>query len=507
MIFVGWALSDANSHFVTNVVDSIGSEHDLIVDLQRVRDWAEIVLMIKRHCSRVLEEFIIYNAHTCESLPLCLKREFPALKLITIFSDDEWRHDSYDRYLALFADVCTVTDRNNIERYRSYGLQHVHYMGWKCNAALFHPIAGLEPIHDVTFIGAAYGKRIDYVRYLLRAGVPLKVFGQGWGRFHDVREHWGGVLSRLDMIRVISESRINLNFLWTSGGDRITTVKGRTLELAACGAFQLSNHTDDFANYGFIPDDNIAVFRDRNDLLEKIHHYLAHPRQRQDIAEKGYRHVLSQHTWPAAFDELFARFRLGELQPPTLPRFKLLVIVANGVRHDVHTDDPRLEVEIITERDCVQEFGIYHGVIRLDCSSTMNNDALYMMAFGIHADKAAGVLANFYLGRHWIRFRDQAILRKRSLARMLPQTCFMVSGGVWGRHCQTLADPYSKIAFIEYPAFSIDLPSMRSRFLRLFFCDHGDARERIRHSWRTGQLGGMLSILADRIWQKIVLGA
>lgn len=308
------------------------------------------------------------------------------------------------------------------------------------------------------------------------------------------------------MIRVISQSRINLNFLWTSRGSGTTTIKGRTLELAACGAFQLSNHTDEFANYGFIPGENIAVFEDKDDLLGKIRQYLAHPELRHDIADASYRHVLSQLTWRAGFDELFARIRGGEFQTPVLPRFKVLVIVANGVRHDVRSDDVRLAITLTTESDLITDFGKYHGVIRLDRDSTMNNDVLYMMAFGIYADQADGILANFYLGRYWMRFRDQVILRKRRLAGILPQACLMVAGGLWGRHRQKLGDPQSKIAIVEFPAFMVEMPYLYARVLRLFFCDHGDSRERIRFCRGTGKLGEILSIVADRAWQKIIMG-
>lgn len=192
MIFIGWELSDPKAHFVTNIVDSIGSGDDLIVDLRQVWDWDEIARLIREHCSRVHEQFVIYNAHTNESLPLHFKRDFYSLKLITFFSDDEWRYANYDRYLALFSDVFTVAVKDNIVRYRACGLEHVHYLRWGCNPALFHPVAGLEFIYDVTFIGAAYGNRVDYARHLVRAGVRLKVYGPGWSRYDDMREHWGG---------------------------------------------------------------------------------------------------------------------------------------------------------------------------------------------------------------------------------------------------------------------------------------------------------------------------
>jgi spore maturation protein CgeB len=502
VIFIGWELSDPNAHFVTNIVDSIGSGNDLIVDLRQIREWSEIANLIQGHCSRALEQFVIYNAHTNESLPLYFKRDFPFLKLITFFSDDEWRHDNYDRYLALFSDVCTVAVKSNIARYNSCSLQHVHYMRWGCNPALYHPVKGLEQVYDVTFVGAAYGNRVDYVCYLLRAGVKLKVFGPGWGRHSDVREHWGGILSHQDMIRVISQTKISLNFLWPSRGDGTTTIKGRTLELAACRAFQLSNITEEFANYGFVPGENIAIFENKKDLLAKIQHYLAHPELRNDISDASYRLVLSKLTWRTGFDELFKLVRRGEFHSPVLPRFKVLVIVANGVRHNVSSDDPRLEILVVAESIQIWNCSIFHGVVLLDRDSTMNNDVLYMMAFGIYADQAEGALVNFYLGSHWIRFKDQVVRSNRSLADLLPYSCFMAAGGVWARHRPKLGNQQSKIAFVEYPALIIKLPYFQARLLRLFFCDHGDSRERIRVQVMAFKFAKATSIILDKCWQK-----
>lgn len=504
MIFIGQELADPKAHFVTNIVNSIGTGNDLVIDLQRVQDWSEIAKLIREHCTRVCEQFTLYNAYTDESFPLHFKRDFPNLTLITFFSDDEWRHENYDRYLALFSDVFTIAVRSNVVRYHAYGFENVYYMRWGCNPILFYPATGLEQVYDVTFVGAAYGQRVEYIRHLLRAGIKLTVFGPGWGRHSDVRDHWGGILSHRDMIQVISQSKINLNFLWTSRGNGATTIKGRTLELAACRAFQLSNHTDEFTNYGLIPSENIAVFEDKHDLLIRIRYYLTHPADRDKIANAAYRHVLDQLTWQAEFADLFERIRLGEFRQPVLPHFKVLVIVADGVRHSINVDDSRLDITLAADNRYHSDLNEYHGVIRLDRDSTINNDSLYMMGFGIHADRADCVMTNFYVGRsrYWIRFRDQTIRRKRKLITILPQACLMTTGSTWTQQQQILSDEESRIAFIEYPSFSIELPYFRARLLRLFFCDHGDMRKRIRLCVRTWRIDKMLSILIDRLWQK-----
>jgi len=192
VIFIGKDLNDLNAHFVTNVVESVGEGSDLIIDLGVNSDWGEIKGRVSRHCEQVGEQYVIYNAYTDESLPVYFKKQFPFLKLIIFFSDDEWRHKNYDRYLALYADAFTIAVRDNVERYLSYGLSNVHYLQWACNPKKFYPVVNDGEIYDVTFIGAAYGKRIDYVRYLISRGVDIKVFGPYWNRYKDLRQYWGG---------------------------------------------------------------------------------------------------------------------------------------------------------------------------------------------------------------------------------------------------------------------------------------------------------------------------
>jgi len=508
MIFIGAELSDPHAHFVTNIIACIGTGDDLVIDLLKVNESSEIFDCIAAHLKKYHEDYVIYNAYTDDDFFLSFKKNFPRLKLITVFSDDEWRHSNYDRYLALFSDVFTVAVKENIKCYLSNGLSHVHYMQWACNPEQFHPIGDNDEPYDVTFIGAAYGKRVDYIRYLLRQGIDIKVFGPHWNRYRDIQEHWGGFLSSQDMLKIISRSRINLNFLWTSRDPDRTTIKGRTLELAACRAFQLSNYTDEFGNYGFLPGKNIGVFEDKADLLEKIRYYLDHADERQKIADAAYHFVLKQHTWESEFGKLFSRIEQNDFSPMSVPCFRVLVIAAEDVKHGVAVQDVRMDITLVSDSRSIPDAREYHGVIRLNHDSTINNDTLYMMAFGLIADNATFTLANFYLGRdkYWIHFRDTYIQSCGKRTKMLPEESIMVSGKVWGNHMSILAKGEGSMAFVESPSFSIDLPYFKSRLLRFFFCDHGDTRARIRQCVQERRFPMLVSIITDKLWQNFFMG-
>ncbi len=192
MIFIGAELSDPHAHFVTNIVACIGSDENLIIDLLKVERSEDIFDLITKHLQEHSEQYVVYNAYTAEDFFVGFKERFPGLRLITIFSDDEWRHANYDRYIALYSDVFTIAVKSNLEAYREYGLDAL-YMQWACNPKRFHPLPNQCKDIDVSFIGAAYGQRTDYIRFLISNGINVRMFGRGWDRHGDIRRYWGGI--------------------------------------------------------------------------------------------------------------------------------------------------------------------------------------------------------------------------------------------------------------------------------------------------------------------------
>lgn len=509
MIFIGAELSDPYAHFVTNIIECIGTGDDLIIDLLKVNESELIFEKIAEHLQTHDEQFVIYNAYTNERFFIDLKDYFPKLRLITVFSDDEWRHANYDRYLALYSDIFTIAVKDNLNAYRNYGLAPF-YMQWASNPDMFHPIQNQAKDIDVSFIGAAYGQRVTYIKFLITNGIKVKVFGRGWDRYADIRPYWGGYLSQKEMLGVIARSKINLNFLWTSAKKERCTIKGRTMELSACRAFQLSNATDEFINYGFIEEENIALFDDQQGMLDKINYYLQHNDERDTIAQNAYEHVLKNHTWEQRFNEIFEHLKnkSSSLIPIHL-KSKILVIADQGIQHQINTEDERLSIRIVDAASNWQKTAMgMDGVIHLDSDSSLDNETLYMMVFGLVVDESDMIVANFYAGgmsKYWIRIIDRIVEQKRSLLYALPASCLMFSGKYVTDHECSLQQmlPQMRISYCEYPSFWIKLPYYQARRLRLYFADHGDSRKNLKACLQNFNFGKALSLVADKIWQKI----
>lgn len=508
MIFIGPDLSNPHAHFVTNVVDTLGTKNDLIIDLLKTESTETLQYKIAQHLKYNEEKYVIYNAYEDEDFFLSFKRSFPHLRLVSFFSDDEWRHDGFDRYLALYSDIFTIAVKSNIARYKSYGLEP-HYLPWACNPKKYHPLADQPKDIDVSFIGAAYGLRVKYIRYLIRKGITVKVYGKNWDRFSDIRPFWGGFISNKEMNRVISRSKINLNFLWTSVDKDRCAVKGRVLELAACCSFQIANNATELHDYGFLDDANIATFSDEQDLVNKINYYLASETDRQRIAQKAYEHVLENHTWQQRFNQIFGGTPVShKLNAAQFVKYHVIVVLTDGTQHQIE-DDERLDLEFIYEGDdWAQRANCADGVVFLSNDSSINNETIFMMAFGLRADQSAMIVANFYVNSgddyEWVRFGDRLISSEPKYLKMLPRECFMYSADCAIKHRGQLPTELATVSAscVEYPSFWISLPYFRARKLRFHFAHHRQAREKLKAFLLNLQWGKALALLIDITWQR-----
>ena len=92
---------------------------------------------------------------------------------------------------------------------------------------------------------------------------------------------------------VFANSKINLNISLRSIQSGIPL---RAFDIMACGGFLISNYQEDFLEY-FIPDQDIVIYNDYGDLLEKVGFYLKNEKSREQIAENGHQKVMREHTY------------------------------------------------------------------------------------------------------------------------------------------------------------------------------------------------------------------
>lgn len=213
-------------------------------------------------------------------------------KVVAWFSDDHWRFDYYSRFVAKHVFCSTTTDRKAYEKYRNLGLNVVKTQ-WASNPHYYKKIPGAFK-YDVSFVGQNYGLRADFLNFLQNKGVALKVCGRGFGNSIEFD----------NMVRVFSESKINLSLSGSSLDDRVKQIKGRVFEVPMCGGFLLTEYAEGLEDCFHIGEE-IECFRDRDEALEKIQYYLKNEKERGKIANAGYIASQERHTWNKRFGDLF----------------------------------------------------------------------------------------------------------------------------------------------------------------------------------------------------------
>lgn len=150
---------------------------------------------------------------------------------------------------------------------------------------------------DVVFVGHYEpDQRLDFLEEIVRQGFSLRVFGptKYWAQplaQSAVLQHlaptqmvWGA-----DYNRALCGAKVALCFLSKLNRDTYTR---RCFEIPATKALMLSEYSDDLASL-YAEGVEADYFRDRDELIEKIKHYVGDDAARRRVAQAGHDKVLS----------------------------------------------------------------------------------------------------------------------------------------------------------------------------------------------------------------------
>jgi len=154
---------------------------------------------------------------------------------------------------------------------------------------------------DLSFVGAAYHNRVEFLPGLFDLG--LRLYGTGWppvapylGASPELNQRQSSEACNL----IFNASRINLNLHsspWTEGvnpsGDYLNP---RCFEIAGAGGFQLVDERRELARF-FDTGAEVETFRDLNECRKKIVYFRDHPDERREIAERSRKRALECHTY------------------------------------------------------------------------------------------------------------------------------------------------------------------------------------------------------------------
>jgi hypothetical protein len=175
------------------------------------------------------------------------------------------------------------------------------------SAATYRPLGRAQDI-PVSFIGAAYGFRTSAVEYLRCHGVRIETFGPGW----NTRSVWGD-----DQVDVINRSVVNLGMGGIEFSESLTNVKTRDFEIPGTGGgLYLTSYNPDLALH-FSVGEEIACYRNRDEMLELCRYYLARPDEARAMARRARARCLREHRWLHRYLRMLEV--LGVISRGTLP--------------------------------------------------------------------------------------------------------------------------------------------------------------------------------------------
>ncbi|WP_255570500.1 glycosyltransferase [Cohnella sp. CFH 77786] len=234
------------------------------------------------------------------------------------YADDPYLSDYTSRQAPHYDHVFTL-EKACLPHYRSLGCRNVHYLPLAAHFDLYRPLR-VKPQYryDICFIGMGFRNRIRLIDEIAPYLMDKKVFiaGYNWHRLKHysklspfIRNQWIDVPETVHFYNG-AKIVINLHRADGAGPDNRNSrnwpgvsVNPRTFEIAACGAFQLTDYRDELPSHYAIGSE-IAVYRNAEELVRQIEHYLTHDEERLQTAVRGYRRTVREHSFAGRISRL-----------------------------------------------------------------------------------------------------------------------------------------------------------------------------------------------------------
>ncbi len=212
----------------------------------------------------------------------------PKTITLSYYGDDDTMFENFTRYYALFLDYALLSQPQYIKEFNKDGRYNV-YPSIGENVADYK-LPEMKKEHEVTFIGIPWPEsRVEWIRYLVKEGIPIKVWGKGWDKYPDLKDCYGGVLKAEDYFKALGSSKISLNF--SRNRDDVLHIKGRVFELAVAKCFFITEHFEEYLRY-FKTGKEIISFKTKKELVDKIRYYLKNDKKREQVASNAYKKAL-----------------------------------------------------------------------------------------------------------------------------------------------------------------------------------------------------------------------
>jgi hypothetical protein len=159
---------------------------------------------------------------------------------------------------------------------------------------------------EVSFVGSFFNVHASRVRLLEALSAQfeqIKIWAPDIEKLDaqsPIRKRYVGQVWGLDMFKVLQGSKITLNH----HGDIAPHANNlRLYEATGVGTLLLTDYKEDLGEM-FEPQREVVAYRNLDDCVGLIHHYLKHDEERETIARAGQARTLREHTWFHRMQEL-----------------------------------------------------------------------------------------------------------------------------------------------------------------------------------------------------------
>ncbi|GAB2552776.1 CgeB family protein [Spirosoma aerophilum] len=170
---------------------------------------------------------------------------------------------------------------------------------------------------DVLVFGSLYAYRARMIEQLMKAGIKVAVYGtEGPYLRPSVRSAFRKkYLIGAEKNRLLYGAKIVFNNFHYA---EVTSVNQKYFEINAIGGFQLSDYKPTIDEYTGVPADQVT-YRSVYEAIDKIRYFLAHPKERHELADRQYTHFQQHHSLDRRVDQLIHTVEMPSLLPAKAP--------------------------------------------------------------------------------------------------------------------------------------------------------------------------------------------
>jgi spore maturation protein CgeB len=232
-----------------------------------------------------------------------------------------WYMDFHDQADAKVVRAARVSERLFVtcptmrEVYARAGIGDVQWLPMALDPGIDfpEPSAPEEYDCDVGFIGSGQFPERNALLARVAAVARLQIRGAGWERGAGLPVA-GGTVRGQAFRHAVRGARISLGAFATRRQATVPAcISNRVWKVLGCGGFFLGPASP-AAGVLYEAGRHVALYRDEDDAVEQVRHWLARPDERAAIAAAGRAHALTRHTY-----ERRLRAMLGEEPLPEPP--------------------------------------------------------------------------------------------------------------------------------------------------------------------------------------------